>query len=161
MYKLLLVTMLFVVLMLLQALQLDEEMAIQTLFQGKYAVNRAAHAAAQQVDADALSLGALRIDEAEAAAEASRYLSYNLRLDERGEPLPESLLRERAEVLVFDVINGDRAFPYLYRSEEYNMEATLQGPGVVMIVRLYYPRAFTVLAPIQWDIKGVAELKLG
>ncbi|GGG09203.1 hypothetical protein [Paenibacillus abyssi] len=158
MYKLLLMTLMLVIWMLLQALQLDEEMAIQTLFHGKYAVNRAAHAAAQQLDMALLSKGEVRIDEAEAAEQAASYLRYNLRLDDRGEPLHDSLLRSSAEVLVFDVINGNEAFPYLYRSVEHNYEVVLQGPSVVMIVRMDYQRAFSVLEPIQWEIKGAAEL---
>ena len=57
MYKLVLVMLMMVIWMFMHALQTDEEMAITALFQGKHAVNRAAHAAAQQVDRAALSEG--------------------------------------------------------------------------------------------------------
>lgn len=157
-YKLLLIVVLLTVWLAAHALQTDEELAIQTLFRGKHAVNRAAHAAAQQLDADALAEGRVVIDESAASAEAARYLQANLQLDGAGNPLPGTFLRERAEVLAFEVINGNRVFPFTYRSDLYDYEVTLQKPGVVLIMRLKYPRVFQMMEPIEWDIKGTAEL---
>lgn len=158
MYKLVLVLMMMVIWMLLHALQTDEEMAISALFQGKHAVNRAAHAAAQQVDPTALADGRLHIDEAAARAEADLYLRRNLQLDSGGVPLPGAFLKERVEVVAFEVINDNESFPYTYRNDRFDYEVTLQKPGVVLIARIVYPRVFNVIAPIEWTIKGTAEL---
>ncbi|AJY73855.1 hypothetical protein [Paenibacillus beijingensis] len=158
MYKLLFVIVMMTVWLAAHALQTDQELAVQTLFRGKHAVNRAAHAAAQQLDAAELAEGRLIIDESAASAQAARYLQANLQLDGAGNPLPGSFLKERVEVLAFEVVNGDRAFPYTYRSDLYDYDVTLHKPGVVLIVRLAYPRAFQVMEPIEWEIKGTAEL---
>ncbi|SDX44661.1 hypothetical protein [Paenibacillus sp. CF384] len=159
MYKLVLVMLMMVVWMLLHALQTDEELAITALFQSKHAVNRAAHAAAQQVDAAALAEGRLHIDEIAASSAAGLYLQRNLQLDESGQPLPGSYLKEQVEVVEFQVINGDSAaFPYTYRNDTYDYKVTLHRPGVILIAKIVYPRVFTVIEPIEWMIKGAAEL---
>lgn len=158
MYKLVLIMLMMVVWTYIHALQVDEEMAMGALFQGKHAVNRAAHAAAQQIDTRALADGRIHIDERAAYIAAGNYLQANLQLDSSGEPLPNAFLREKVEVLVFEVINDDKTFPYRYRNAAYNYEVTLERPGVVMIVNVVYPRAFSVIEPIVWQIKGAAEL---
>lgn len=161
MYKLLLFILFMVGWTLMQAVQTDGEMAMQTLFHGKHAVNRAAHAGAQQLDMGALSEGRLRIDERAAAAAAEEYLYYNLKLDADGMPLAGSYLRESPRIVAFEVINSDRNFPYTYRNLQYDYEVTLQRPGVVVIVHVPYTRAFHVIDPIEWHIKGTAELVTG
>ncbi|MFC3769557.1 hypothetical protein [Paenibacillus sp. GCM10012303] len=158
MYKLIAFLLLIGFVMLLHALQADEEIALQALFQGKRSVNRAAHAAAQQIDMQKLKEGIVSIDPAGAEQLAYDYLQSNLRLDASNEPLPGTFWRSRAEVLVFEVINEDRTFPYMYANSAYDYSVTLQKPGVIMIVRLEYPRTYTVLGPVTWEIKGAAEL---
>lgn len=158
MYKLLLLTLMSAVWVLMHALQADEEAALRLLFAAKHGVNRAAHAAAQQLDEGALSQGVLRLDAARASNAGLAYLQANLRLDAAGMPLADSVLRDRVEVLVFRVVNDGESFPYIYRNAAYHYEVTLRRPGVVMIVRVKYPRAFNVLPPIEWEIKGAAEL---
>ncbi|GGE01775.1 hypothetical protein [Paenibacillus nasutitermitis] len=158
MYKMVLIMLMMAVWMAMHALQTDEEIAMTALYQGKHAVNRAAHAAAQQVDRVALADGRLHIDEAAAYRNAGRYLQTNLQLNGDGEPLPESMLRDRVEVLVFEVINDDHVFPYTYRNSYYGYTVTLKRPGVVLIVRMIYPRIFNIIEPIEWTIKGTAEL---
>lgn len=158
MYKLMLIVLMMTVWVSIHFLQTDEEMAMKLLYQGKHALNRAAHAASQQLDSEALAEGILRIDPDAAETAAASYLQANLQLDADGNPLPNSPVRERVNVLVFEVINNDHTFPYTYRNDQYNYEATLQKPGVVLIIHVVYPRAFTMLEPIEWDIKGVSEL---
>ena len=158
MYKLVLVLLMAVVWLLLHAMQTDEEMAVAALFQGKHAVNRAAHAAAQQVDAAALGDGRLHIDETAARGQAGMYLQRNLQVDADGNPLPGTYWREKVEIVDFKVINDDHSFPYTYRNDQYHYEVTLHHPGVVLIVRIVYPRIFNVIEPIEWTIKGTAEL---
>ncbi|WP_028609444.1 hypothetical protein [Paenibacillus harenae] len=161
MYKLVLIVMMMSAWGSVHLLQVEEEMAMQTLFLGKHAVNRAAHAAAQQLDPEALGEGVLRIAPGLAEEAAVRFLRGNLLIDSSGAPLPESFLRHPLEVLVFEVINAERTFPYTYRNDVYQYEVTLEQPGIVMIVHVVYPRAFRVLEPIEWNIKGAAELTAG
>lgn len=161
MYKLVLFVAMMVIWLTAHTLQIEEEMAMKALFQGKRAVNRAAHAAAQQLDKTALADGIVRIDAASASDAAELYLQRNLQLDENGEPLGNSFLRERVDILVFEVINDDREFPFIYRNEAYHFEAVLRQPGVVLIVRMAHPSRFSVMESIIWEIKGTAELVVG
>ncbi|MEI7026964.1 hypothetical protein [Paenibacillus sp. y28] len=158
MYKLLLFTLLAGVVMLMQALQTDEELAMHTLFQGKHAVNRAAHAAAQQLDSEELARGRFRIDPMLAGDAAGRYLQANLLLDDSYQPVADSFLKSRVDVLAFEIINSGESFPYTYTNSAYGYEVTLQRPGVVMIIRMEYPRMFGILGPVVWDVKGTGEL---
>ncbi|WP_169089490.1 hypothetical protein [Paenibacillus sp. PL91] len=161
MYKLLLIVVMMTVWISIHLLQVEEELAMRTLFLGKHAVNRAAHAAAQQLDPAAFGEGLLRLAPDEAIETAALYLQQNLKLDASDAPLPESFLKQRVEVVVFEIVNADQNFPYTYRNDAYDYEVTLQRPGVVMIVHIVYPRAFQVLDAIEWDIKGAAELVEG
>jgi hypothetical protein len=158
MEKLLLFALMLVVWVTAHAQQMDEEMAMKTLFQGKHAVNRAAHAAAQQVDEEQLAHGTVWIDWARASTAAREYLMANLQLDSNLKPLAGSYLQQPIEITVFKVVNEDETFPYTYRNLTYDYEVTLQHPGVILIVHLDYPRAFGALEPIDWYVKGAAEL---
>ncbi|MBD2870914.1 hypothetical protein [Paenibacillus arenilitoris] len=161
MHKLLLIVIMMSVWISSHLLQVEEELAMRTLFLGKHALNRAAHAAAQQLDSEALGEGELRIAPDRAEAEAIRYLRANLLLDSAGEPLPQSFLKHPVQIVVFEIINDDRDFPYTYRNEAFQYEATLERPGIVLIAHVVYPRAFGLLDPIEWHIKGAAELTAG
>lgn len=158
MYKLILFLLAVVVVMSLQAVQMDREMAVHTLFRAKHAVNRAAHAGAQQIDKSKLALGIYAIREEEAEAEARRYLQANLMLDEELVPVSAAFLDSEVEWLVFDIVDEGQAFPYQYENEDYGFNATLYRPGVVLMVRVEYPCSFALLSPISWVVKGVAEL---
>jgi len=156
--KLLLFVLLAVLHVRLMALQLDEERAMHALFELKHAVNRAVHAAAQQTDPALLARGIRAIDEEKAEARFIDYLRANLRLDGTGRPMPGSPLREPAELVLFDIVNADRTFPYRYRNEQHGLDVTLHGPGVVAVIRAEYPRTYRFIVPIRWTVKGVAEL---
>lgn len=140
------------------AQQMDEEMAMKALFQAKHAVNRAAHAAAQQLDEEQLAHGTLWIDSTHAFTAVKTYLMGNLQLDSNLKPIAGSYLRQPVDIMVFKVVNGDESFPYTYRNSAYDYEVTLQHPGVILIIHLEYPRVFNVIDPIEWYVKGVAEL---
>ena len=129
-----------------------------TLSSAKQAVNRAAHAAAQQLDRDKLELGILSIEHERAELAASEYLMDNLALDGNLRPMSGSFLRDPLEVRVFEVLDESVAYPYTYRNEQYDYEVAFDRPGVVLIVHLKYPLLFGVLAPIEWDVKGSSEL---
>ncbi|NEW09160.1 hypothetical protein GK047_24605 [Paenibacillus sp. SYP-B3998] len=158
MYKLLLLILMSVVYMALYALQTDEELAMHTLFQGKHALNRAVHAAAQQSDQGKLAIGIHVIEESKAKTEAMRYLQSNLRLNSNNDPLPETFLRTRVVVELFKIINDREVFPYTYTNITNGYSVTLNKPGVVMFIRLEFPRTYSVLQPISWTIKSSAEM---
>jgi hypothetical protein len=143
---------------MLHALQMEEELAMSTVHEAKRAVNRAAHAAAQQVDRDKLEVGLLSLDPERAESAAMVYLRENLRLDSGLQPLPGSFLRERVRIEQFVVIGSEAVFPYTYRNDSFGYEVTLKRPGVVLIVHLAFPRLFGVMAPVEWDLKGSAEM---
>lgn len=160
MYKLFIITAMMTLWISVHLLQVEEEMAMKTLFLGKHALNRAAHAAAQQLDVLALADGVMRIDPEAAELAAAHYLQANLLLDAAGKPLPNSFLRHPVEVLVFDIVNVEQTFPFYYRNDVYHYEVVLRRPGVVLIAKVVYPRAFQVIDSIEWNIKGAAELVL-
>ena len=143
---------------MLQALQWDGEMALGTLYEVKRAVNRAAHAAAQQADPEKLELGVITVEPVLAEEAAYVYLRDNLRLDAQLQPLPGSVLRDGVKIRHFAVIGDEVSFPYTFRLEELNYEVTFYRPGVVLVVEAAYPRLFGVLAPVEWTVKGAAEM---
>lgn len=158
MHKLVFSALMIVIWWMLHALQIDEEAAFGTLHEGKRAVDRAAHAAAQQTDRAKLEMGVIAIDETQAEKAVSEYLRANLRLGADLSPEAGAFLRDRVEVKVFRVINETETFPYVYRNAQYGYETTLYRPGVVLIVHVVYPRMFRVLQPVEWDLKSTAEL---
>lgn len=161
MYKLVLIVAMMTIWLMAHLMQVEEEMAMKTLFQGKHAVNRAAHAAAQQVDKEALGDGIARIDPDAASRAAVEYLRGNLHLDANGMPLERSFLKDPVQVLVFDIVNSDQSFPYSYRNEQYDFQVELKKPGVIVIAKVVFPRAFSVMERVEWNIKGAAELVTG
>lgn len=158
MYKLLLMMLMSVVFMSLYALQTDEELAMHTVFQGKHALNNAVHAAAQQSDGAKLAQGIHSIDETKAREAAMAYLQANLRLDEDNKPLPETFLQSTVVVELFKVVNEGEIFPYTYQDVAHDYTVTLDRPGVIMFIRVAFPRTYTVLQPITWTIKSSAEM---
>ena len=160
MYKLVLIIAMMSVWLTVHMLQIEQEMSMKTLFLAKQAINRSAHAAVQQLDMEALGKGIFRIDEEQAVAAANQYLQTNLQLDSSGMPLQHSFLRHQAKLLVFEIINEGVSFPYYYRNASYDYNVMLYQPGVIMIVEIQYPRAFQVMVPIIWQIKGTAEMTL-
>ncbi|MEK0317087.1 hypothetical protein [Cohnella sp. 56] len=160
MHKLVFGFLMVVVWWLLHAMQLEEESALGILHEGKRAIDRAAHAAAQQLDKSKLETGILSIDPAAARAAAIAYLAGNLRLEANLAPQAGQWLDSAPEIVEFAVINELHSFPYTYRNAAYDYEVTLRRPGVVLIVHIACPRIFGVMEPIEWDLKGAAELTL-
>ncbi|WP_310499470.1 hypothetical protein [Paenibacillus qinlingensis] len=147
-----------VVFMSLYALQTDEELAMHTVFQGKHGLNHAVHAAAQQSDMVKLAQGIHAIEEVKAKEAAMAYLQGNLRLDADNEPLPDTFLQSAVVVDFFKVVNEGEIFPYTYRDDARDYTVTLERPGVIMFIRLAFPRTYAVLQPITWTIKSSAEM---
>ncbi len=158
MYKLVLVSLLAVSFLGLYAIQLDEAAAVQVFFQLKYSVNRAAHAAAQQVDLYRLAEGEVRFDEAKGQQEAERYLQSNMYLDEQLMAEDHSFLQGNVRIEVLEFIDDSYTFPHRYVNEDYEYAVTLHKPGVIMIIRAEYRPMFSVIKPIVWYVKGAAEI---
>lgn len=160
MHKLLFVLMVGLVASLLQMSQWDQQMAMRSLFTIKQAVNRAAHAAAQQVDDVRLSEGKLVIDPQRARDLAEQYLQWNLKLDTDNRALPDGYFKGQLHILDMQIIGEEAQFPYVYGSDEWDYEVTLRRPGVILIVELAYPRMFALMQPLTWQVKGAAELNI-
>lgn len=158
MNKLLFYMLLIVFLVSLLALQADEELSMNSFFDVKHALNRATHAAAQQTDALKLAQGIADLDEDQARITALSYLRDNLRLDDNLAPLPGSFLQAPVEIVALEVIGADESFPYLYEQPLYDYSVTLTRPGVIMLIRLQYPRMYSVMDPVVWVIKSASEL---
>lgn len=158
MHKLVLYVLLAVFYLTLHALQVDEEMAMHTLFRAKHALNRSTHAAAQQLDSAKLARGVYSIDPLSAESTALLYLQSNLSLTSTNDPQPGTFFRTKIKVQVLEVINETQAFPYTYTNATFDYEVTLEKPGVIMIIEVEYPRTYQVMGPITWQIKGAAEL---
>ncbi|WNR45219.1 hypothetical protein [Paenibacillus roseipurpureus] len=150
-----------VLFMSLYALQTDEEVAMHTVFQGKHGLNNAVHAAAQQIDAAKLARGIHAIDEPKAREAAMQYLQANLRLNGNNEPLSNTFLRDTVEVVLFKVVNEGETFPFTYRDDSLDYTVTLERPGVIMFIRLVFPRTYAVLQQVTWTIKASAEMVYG
>ncbi|WP_409342603.1 hypothetical protein [Paenibacillus sp. MBLB4367] len=158
MYKLILYMFVLAFVMTLHALQTDEELAMQTLFRAKHGVNYATHAAAQQLDLERLAGGVVALDPARAEATALQYVQRNLRLDTANVPQPGTFFKARVDVLTCRVVNADETFPYSFVHPATGYSVVLNRPGVILIVRLEYPRTFSVMGPIVWDIKSASEV---
>jgi hypothetical protein len=156
--KLLFYMLLVVFLASLLALQADEEMAMHSLFDVKHAVNRSTHAAAQQTDPMKLAQGVADLDGVQSRAAALFYLRENLRLDESLSPLPGSFLQAPVEIVALEVIGAEETFPYFYEQPMYDYSVTLTRPGVILIIRLQYPRMYSVMDPVVWLVKSASEL---
>ncbi|MNQ91445.1 hypothetical protein D3C85_1068270 [compost metagenome] len=89
---------------------------------------------------------------------ALTYLQANLRLDGDNKPLPDTFLQSTVVVDLFKVVNDGEIFPYTYRDDAHDYTVTLERPGVIMFIRLAFPRTYTVLQPITWTIKASAEM---
>src|SRR5690606_20392433 len=140
MHKQLLFIVMFSFLLLMNAMQTDEQLAMQALFEGKRAINRAPHAGALHIDMHKQTEGIMSIDRLSSYAAVLSYLQANLKLDTTNRPLPSSFWQTGAEIAVFEIVNEDRVFPYTYTNPVYEYSVTFNRPGIVLIVRLVYPR---------------------
>ncbi len=158
MEKLIVYTLLLAAGFMMWAVQLDHELSIRTLFWAKQRVNHAAHAAALQLDEAKLARGIRAIDSDKANEAFRSLLRANMKLDSGDTPLPGSRLRESTTITTFHIVHEHETFPYVYAAPISGYQPTLHRPGVVAAVRIRYPRMFTLFGPLQWDVKGVAQL---
>ena len=138
--------------------QLDHELSMKAYYKGKQAVNHAAHAGALQLDEELLSEGIFTIEPELAFNMATQYMYANLRLDESGNPTEQSFLRERVELLHFEVLDTTLTYPYEYSLSEYGYSTTFNRPAVIIVIRMKYPRIFSSNNPVEWNIIGSSQL---
>jgi len=157
-YKLLLIPLMLVVSLTMYAQQIDQELAMKVYYKGKYAVNRATHAAVQQLDSFRLADGELFIDEDRAFDMAKQYLYANLLFDANGQPTAQSFIQSPIRILLFEVVNADQTFPYQYENPQYGIRLSLHKPAVVLVVALDYSGIFLRNDPVKWNIVGSSQL---
>lgn len=156
--KIILALLLSVFCMFLFASQLDQQLAMHSLFQTKNALNRAVHAGAQRVDMNKLAQGIRSIDESEATQTIMDYLQANLSLDESLTPKPGSFLQAQIEIVQFEIMNDTEIFPRVYQFPDHAELMEIERPAIALQILVEYPRTFNVMSPIQWEIRSIAEL---
>ncbi len=160
MYKLVFIMIMLPIWLYAQILQVEQELSMKAVYLAKQAVNRAVHAAAQQLDEEALADGEIRIDSEAAWQTAKLYLQKNLELDQSFKSLSPSSLLKQIKITVFSVINEVKGLPYTYKNEQYAYEVMVKKPAVIMIIEVDYNKAFQLFKEVKWNIKGTAEITL-
>lgn len=158
MYKLLIIPLMLIVWLSLYAGAIDQELAMKSYYKGKHAVNRGAHAAALQLDSLALAEGIFQLDPIQARAEAERMIYLNLLLDEAGNPTAQSFIRKPVQIVHFDVLDASLSYPYHYKLDSYDFQTTFERPAVIVVIKISYPRIFSINNPVEWNIIGSAQL---
>ncbi|MCR8657058.1 hypothetical protein [Paenibacillus endoradicis] len=154
----LIIPLLLVIWLMMYTEQLDHELSMKAYYKGKQAVNRGAHAGTLQLDELQLSEGIFAIDPVMAYQMATEYMYANLRLDRNGNPTPQSFLKERVELLHFEVLDPSLTYPYEYSLSKYGYSTTFNRPAVVIVIRMKYPRIFSSNNPVEWNIIGSSQL---
>lgn len=154
----LIIPLMLVIWLMMYTEQLDHELSMKAYYKGKQAVNRGAHAGALQLEEQQLSEGIFAIDPEMAYQMATEYLYANLRLDQNGNPTSRSYLRERVEILHFEVLDASLTYPFEYSLSEYGYSTTFDRPAVVIVIRMKYPRIFSSNNPVEWNIIGNSQL---
>jgi len=158
MYKLLIFPLMLVVWLSLYASGIDQELSMKSYYKGKQAVNRGAHAAALQLDKIALAEGIFQLDPIKARAEAEKMIYRNLSLDETGKPTSQSFIRTPVQIVHFEVLDASLSYPFHYELDSYDFQTTFYRPAVVIVMKLTYPRIFSINNPVEWNIIGSAQL---
>ena len=156
MYKLILYPLLLVAMLMFYIDQLNQQVALQTYYTAKYALNRATHAAAMQLDKIALADGFLYIDPLQAYEQGRLMLFQNLQLDENGQITSHTFLQNPVKVLHFEVINDN--LPLQYDNPQYNIELLIEAPTVIMVVEIYSPGIFSRRNQLKWEIVGSSKI---
>ena len=87
-----------------------------------------------------------------------QYLQANLRLNADNDPLPDTFLRAGLWWNYLRLLMIMRYFLIRMWMTGSDYSVTLDRPGVIMFIRLEFPRTYTVLQPITWTIKSSAEM---
>lgn len=157
-YKLLIVPLMLIVWLSLYAGGIDQELAMKSYYKGKQAVNRGAHAAALQLDTAALAEGIFQLDPSKARATAEQMIYRNLALDETGSPTANSFIRAPVDIVHFEVLDASLTYPLHYKLDRYGFQTTFYRPAVIIVMKLSYPRIFSINNPVEWNIIGSAQL---
>lgn len=131
---------------------------MKAYYQGKQAVNRAAHAGALQVDKEKLAEGIFAINAHLAKEQAIQYLQRNLGFDITGAPSQDRTLVEELHIVHFEVLDETNQYPLQYELPEYSYRTTLYRPAVVIVVNMKAKRIFSSHNPVEWNIIGSSQL---
>lgn len=110
----------------------------------KATINRAVKGAAMQVDTQATdeygnnlsAKGVFLIDETEARKIFEDIISVNLGIDKTTlEPLKNSILRHKPEVVEFEILNDYKKMPYEYTSITLNEKFLIKHPTVFVVLK--------------------------
>lgn len=146
MYKFIVYLLLLIILFYAYMDQLSNHMAYTHYYKMKYALNRATHAAAMQIDEAALGNGTIMIDETAAFEAAQQLLALNSH-------------NQSYQIMYFKVINNvSTTTPYNYINREWNIDVTLSKPAVVMVIEASLPHIISTKQPYIWKINGTSEV---
>lgn len=146
MYKFIVYPFLLLILLYAYVDQLSHHMAYIHYYKMKYALNRAAHAAAMQINEAALANGLIVIDE-QAAYDAAQRLLYLNSKD------------EVYKLVYFTVINDiDSDSTYHYVNRQWNIDVMLNKPAVVLVIEATLPHIINTKEPYKWKINGTSEV---
>lgn len=82
----------------------------------------------------------------------------NLLLDEAGNPTAQSFIRKPVQIVHFDVLDASLSYPYHYKLDSYDFQTTFERPAVIVVIKISYPRIFSINNPVEWNIIGSAQL---
>jgi len=146
MYKFIIYPILIVLLLFTSLDQLSNHAALIHYYSYKYAVNRATHAAAMQLDKEALADGHIVIDEYEAQLAARQLLNLNLEKDSY-------------TITFFEVVHVESEnVPYHYVNKQWNIELYLYKPAVILVISTELPHMIKSKPSFLWNIFGTSEV---
>lgn len=132
----------------------DHDRHERMLFNLKFAAEEAAAAGAQYADPVQYAEGKLVFDRTEGTKAAEYEIRQLLHLDERFDPLPGHVLKERVRFWIEFYDDGNTSFPYHYEDPYSHLKLTLTDATV--IVRLNEGKALYRLQSDAPDLYRIA-----
>lgn len=146
MYKFIVYLFLIVALLFAYFDQLSNHASFIHYYKYKYAINRATHAAAMQLDDYALAEGRVIIDQNKAYDVAIKLLNMNIE-------------QPNYSIRLFDVIQlGPNESPFHYKNANWGIDVIVYNPAVVMVVETSYNHFISSKSPYKWEIYGTSEV---
>lgn len=147
MYKFIIYPLLILVILFANLDQLSNHASLLHYYKYKYAINRATHAAAMQMDSRALAEGYIVINEEEALAVALEILNKNV-------------AEHSYSLKYFEVVqlSSFSTIPYYYSNKQWDIELILYRPAVVMVIETEYAHIISSKQPYSWTIFGTSEV---
>ncbi len=123
----------------------------------KNAVNYASHDASLQIDKTQLANGKMVFNTVPARQTFEKTLRDNLFLQADLTPQPNTMLKDKVEIIYEDYIddNDGVIYPYYYENNIYSIRDWIRGPAVIFAVEVARPRAFNLNPEyklVKWSI---------